>query len=50
MLFRSFDDKFIYDEMKKDINARKIPLKRILKEEAIKAFNLWAQTENKTKY
>ena len=26
-----FDDKFIYDEMKKDINARKIPLKRILK-------------------
>ena len=45
-----FDDKFIYDEMKKDINARKIPLKRILKDEAIKAFNLWAQTENKTKY
>ena len=24
--------------------------KRILKDEAIKAFNLWAQTENKTKY
>ena len=45
-----FDDKFIYDEMKKDINARKIPLKRILKDDAIKAFNLWAQTENKTKY
>ena len=45
-----FDDKFIYDEMKKDINERKIPLKQILKDEAIKAFNLWAQTENKTKY
>ena len=45
-----FDDKFIYDEIKKDISARKIPLKRILKDEAIKAFNLWAQTENKTKY
>ena len=45
-----FDDKFIYDEMKKDISARKIPLKRILKDEAIKAFNLWAETENKTKY
>ena len=45
-----FDDKFIYDEIKKDIGARKIPLKRILKDEAIKAFNLWAQTENKTKY
>jgi tRNA(Arg) A34 adenosine deaminase TadA len=43
-----FDDKFIYDEIKKDISARKIPLKRILKDEAIKAFNLWAQTENKT--
>ena len=45
-----FDDKFIYDEMKKDINERKIPLKQILKDEDIKAFNLWAETENKTKY
>jgi len=45
-----FDDKFIYDEMKKEINQRKIPLKQVLKEEAIKAFNLWTQTENKTKY
>ena len=45
-----FDDKFIYDEMKKDINERKIPLKQILKDEAIKAFDLWAETENKTKY
>ena len=45
-----FDDKFIYDEMKKDIDERKIPLKQILKDEAIKAFNLWTQTENKTKY
>ncbi len=45
-----FDDKFIYDEIKKDISARKIPLKQILKDEAIKAFNLWAQTEKKTKY
>ena len=45
-----FDDKFIYDEMKKDINERKIPLRQILKDEAIKAFDLWAETENKTKY
>lgn len=45
-----FDDKFIYDEIKKEINKRKIPLKQVLKEEAIKAFNLWTQTENKTKY
>ena len=45
-----FDDKFIYDEMKKDINERKIPLKQILKDEAIEAFDLWAETENKTKY
>ncbi len=45
-----FDDEFIYDEMKKDINERKIPLKQILKEKAIKAFDLWAETENKTKY
>ena len=45
-----FDDEFILNEMKKDINERKIPLKQILKDEAIKAFDLWAETENKTKY
>ena len=45
-----FDDKFIYDEIKKEISARKIPRKRILKDEERKAFNLWVQTENKTKY
>ena len=36
--------------MSYDIDERKIPLKQILKDEAIKAFNLWTQTENKTKY
>ncbi len=45
-----FDDKLIYDELNKSIHDRKIPLKQILKYEAIKAFDLWAETENKTKY
>ena len=45
-----FDDKLIYDELNKNIDQRKIPLKQILKNEAIEAFNMWAKTENKTKY
>ena len=45
-----FDDKLIYDELNKSIHDRKIPLKQILKYEAIKAFDLWTKTENKTKY
>ena len=44
------DYRVMLKEMKKDIDERKIPLKQILKDEAIKAFNLWSQTENKTKY
>ena len=45
-----FDDKLIYDELNKSIDERKIPLKQILKDEAIHAFDLWRKTENKTKY
>ena len=45
-----FDDKLIYDELNKPIDDRKIPLLRILREQALKAFDLWNKTENKTKY
>ena len=34
-----FDDKLIYDELNKSIHDRKIPLKQILKYEAIKALS-----------
>jgi len=45
-----FDDSLIYLELKKNMNERKIPISQISRDEAIKAFNLWENEENKIKY
>jgi guanine deaminase len=45
-----FDDKFIYDELLLNMEERKIPISQISRDEAIKAFNLWENEENKIKY
>ena len=46
----NFDDKFIYDEFKVKISHRKIPIVQLEKEEAIKAFKLWEDEDNKIRY
>ncbi len=45
-----FDDSFIYDELKLTPDERQLPSENLLREEAIKAFLQWMQTENKTEY
>tara|TARA_A100001011_G_scaffold353445_1_gene394998 strand:- start:802 stop:1269 length:468 start_codon:yes stop_codon:yes gene_type:complete len=45
-----FDDKFIYDELALEISERKIPISQISRDEAIEAFNLWENEENKIRY
>jgi tRNA(Arg) A34 adenosine deaminase TadA len=45
-----FDDSFIYDEFKKPVHDRKIPLVHALHEEGQKPLQRWTATENKTKY
>jgi tRNA(Arg) A34 adenosine deaminase TadA len=45
-----FDDDFIYDEIPKKIEDRKIPMKPLLREEALKVFKLWEQKQDKIKY
>ncbi len=45
-----FDDSLIYLEMQKKINERKIPMIQIMRDEALKAFQLWDQKIDKTKY
>jgi len=45
-----FDDEFIYDELKKDIEERKIQLKQIKCEKALESFNLWTEKIDKTEY
>ncbi len=45
-----FDDEHIYNELKLDIKKRKIKMSQINNNDAIKVFELWQKTEDKTKY
>jgi len=45
-----FDDSFIYDELKKPITEYKIPMIPLLQTEALAAFNVWKEKEDKQKY
>ena len=45
-----FDDSLIYTELQKNIEKRKIPMIQILRNEALKAFELWDKKIDKVKY
>ena len=45
-----FDDSLIYSEFNKNINERKIPMVQIMRDEALKAFELWDKKKDKIKY
>ena len=45
-----FDDSMIYEEMSANIDDRKIPIKCLGREEALKIFNEWANKTDKTAY
>lgn len=45
-----FDDSFIYEEIEKPIDNRKIPTMQLLPHEAITAFNKWQHLANKIEY
>jgi len=45
-----FDDSIIYSEITKNINERKISMEQIMREEALKAFELWDKKTDKVKY
>ena len=45
-----FDDSFIYSEFKKNINERKIPMFQMMRNEALKTFELWHKKKDKIKY
>ena len=46
----NFDDAFIYNEIKAELNERKIPVEQLLPDEAIVAFNEWQKKTNKVLY
>ena len=45
-----FDDSLIYAEFKKNINERTIPMIQMMRNEALKAFELWDKKTDKVKY
>ena len=45
-----FDDSFIYSEVKKDINDRKIKMIQMNRDEALEAFKIWQTKKDKIKY
>ena len=45
-----FSDAMIYEELNKTIKDRKIPMHQMMRDEALKAFNLWDNKKDKVKY
>ena len=46
----NFDDSMIYSEFSKKIEDRKIPIKQMLRDEALKAFEIWNKKTDKIEY
>ena len=46
----NFDDQFVYDELKRPINERKLFTKQMLREEALVAFRKWTERGDKVVY
>jgi tRNA(Arg) A34 adenosine deaminase TadA len=45
-----FDDQFIYEEIDRPMNSRKLPVVQLLHDEALQAFRLWETSDNRTEY
>ena len=45
-----FDDSVIYSELQKSISERKIPMVQMMRDEALKVFELWDKKTDKVKY
>ena len=45
-----FDDQFIYEELGKKLDERKLPIEQIWRDEAIKVFQKWEKKQDKIEY
>ena len=45
-----FSDAMIYEELNKNIKDRKIPMNQMMRDEALKAFDMWDKKKDKVKY
>ena len=46
----NFDDSMIYSEFSKKIEDRRIPIKQMMRDEALKAFDIWDKKTDKVEY
>ena len=46
----NFDDNFIYEEIAKPVDKRKLYTRQLLRAEALEAFNKWSKSNTKTIY
>ena len=45
-----FDDAFIYEELRRPPESRRIPMTQVMREESLAIFAAWKQLANKTQY
>jgi tRNA(Arg) A34 adenosine deaminase TadA len=45
-----FDDAFIYEELQRPPESRRIPMLQLMREESLAIFAAWKQQANKTEY
>ena len=45
-----FDDAFIYEELDKPMDKRKLPIVQLMRDEAMNAFKLWSEFEGRAEY
>ena len=45
-----FDDRFIYDELEKELENRQIAFVQLLRKDALSVFKRWEEKNDKTKY
>lgn len=45
-----FDDHFIYQELDLPMDQRRLPIVQLMRDEALNAFKLWSESENRTDY
>jgi guanine deaminase len=45
-----FDDSLIYDQLKKTLETRKIPMSQLMREDALRVFRAWEEKPDKVRY
>jgi len=45
-----FDDHFIYQEFERPLNKRRLPIKQMMREEALQVFKEWEEKTDKVQY